>query len=123
MIFHTHKLGDITHAVSERNSIYESSQPSLSLSLSFPSELTPEIHPDGVDSDTRPTSWMSPGDSNPEFSPASSLLDKDIFDAFPSVPQTLPPGFHPGAESAGMGRASTLPVHGRKQVNQRLSMV
>ncbi|KAI9574207.1 hypothetical protein HD554DRAFT_9538 [Boletus coccyginus] len=104
--------------VSERDSLYESSQPSLS--LSFPSELSAERHPDSVDIGARPTSWISPvspGDSNSEFSPASSLLDKDIFDAFPSVPQTLPPGFR---LDASMGRASTLPVNGRKQVNQRL---
>ncbi|KAH0826966.1 hypothetical protein J3R83DRAFT_4625 [Lanmaoa asiatica] len=106
--------------VSERSSLYESSQPTLS--LSFPSELSPETNPDGVDIGSRPESWISPGDSNSEFSPASSLLDKDIFDAFPSVPQTLPPGFHLDAENAGVGRTSTLPVTGRKQVNQRLSM-
>ncbi|KAG8217937.1 hypothetical protein J3R82DRAFT_6104 [Butyriboletus roseoflavus] len=105
---------------SERNSIYESSQPTLS--LSFPSELSSEAHPDGEDMGVRPTSWISPVDSNSEFSPASSLLDKDIFDAFPSVPQTLPPGFYLGVENADVGRASTLPVNGRKQVNQRLSM-
>lgn len=117
-MLHTHMFGDITHVASERNSLYESSQPSLS--LSFPSELTPETLPDGIDSDTRPTSWISPGDSNSEFSPASSLIDKEIFDAFPSVPQTLPPGFHPDAENAGVGRASTLSINGR---NQQLSMV
>lgn len=117
----TRVLVDLIYVVSERNSIYESSQPTLS--LSFPSELSPETHPDSVDIDTRPTSWISPGDSNSEFSPASSLLDREIFDAFPSVPQTLPPGFHVDAENTDVGRASTLPVNGRKQVNQRLSMV
>jgi hypothetical protein len=100
---------------SERNSLYQSSQPSLT--LTFP----PETHADGVDIGARPTSCISPGDSNSEFSPTSSLLDKDIFDAFPSVPQTLPPGFHLDADNAG-GRSSTLSVNGRKQVNQRLSM-
>ena len=117
----TRVFGDLIYAVSERNSIYESSQPSLT--ISFPPDLSPGEHPVGVDMDARHTSWISPTDSNPEYSPASSLLDKDIFDAFPSVPQTLPPGFHLDAENAGMGRASTLPVSGRKQVNQRLSMV
>ncbi|KAF8550460.1 hypothetical protein OG21DRAFT_412276 [Imleria badia] len=108
--------------VLERNSLYESSQPNLT--LSFPSELSPEAHPDGVDIDgVRPTSWISPGDSTSEFSPASSFLDKDLFDAFPSVPQTLPPGYHLDVDNASVGgRASTLPVNGRKQVNQRLSM-
>lgn len=114
-------FGDLIYAVSERNSLYESSQPSLT--ISFPSELLPERHPDGVDMGARPTSWISPGDSNSEFSPASSLLDRDIFDAFPSVPQTLPPGFHLDVENADMGRASTLSVKGRDQVNQRLTMV
>ena len=109
------------YVVSERNSLYESSQPSLT--LSFPSDLSPEAHPDAVEiNGARPTSWISP-DSNSEFSPASSLLDKDLFDAFPSVPQTLPPGFHLDADNASVGgRSSTLAVNGRKQVNQRLSM-
>lgn len=76
-----------------------------------------------MDVGSRSASWISPGgDSTSEFSPASSLLDKDLFDAFPSVPQTLPPGFHLDTENTGVGRASTLPVNGRKQVNQRLSM-
>ena len=118
--FNTCAFGNLIYVASERNSIYESSQPTLS--LTFPSELSTETHPDSVEMGARPTSWISPGDSNSEFSPASSLLDKDIFDAFPSVPQTLPPGYHLGVENDGMGRASTLPVNGRKQVNQRLSM-
>ena len=107
---------------SERSSLYGSSQHSLaiqpSLTLSFPSELSPDVHHDGVDI-ARQT-WISP--SNPEFSPASSILDKDIFDAFPSVPQTLPPGFHVDAEDPDKRRALTLP-HARKQAHPRLSMV
>jgi len=112
---------NVSSGASERTSLYGSSQPSLT--LTFPSELSPESHSEGLEiGGASPTSWISPCDSNPEFSPASSLLDKDIFDAFPSVPQTLPPGFYLDAENASVGRASTLPVNGRKQVDQRLSM-
>lgn len=106
----------------DRSSLYESSHPNLT--LSFPSDASSENHRDGADVGARSTSWMSP-DSPSGFSPASSVLDKDIFDAFPSVPQTIPSGpFYLDPGNAG-SRASTLPVKGRKHTNQsqRLSMM
>ncbi|KAG2749816.1 hypothetical protein P692DRAFT_20731426 [Suillus brevipes Sb2] len=60
-------------------------------------------------------------------SPAPSILEKEIFDEFPSVPQTLPPGplhLSPDLSGAAVRRLSTLPVKARKHSQQqRLSMV
>ncbi|KIJ09082.1 hypothetical protein PAXINDRAFT_87980 [Paxillus involutus ATCC 200175] len=122
-IFHRNRTrSNVSTADPDRSSLYESSQPNLT--LPFSPDVSPEKHRDGTDVGARPSSWISPRDSSSDFSPASSFLDKDIFDAFPSVPQTLPPGplyLDPG--SAGGGRAATLPVKGRKHSNQRLSMM
>ncbi|KAI6036023.1 hypothetical protein BKA83DRAFT_352531 [Pisolithus microcarpus] len=82
---------------------------------------TPQLSPPGRrsvhDAGPRPTTWAS-RDSCSELSPTStsSFFDKDIFDAFPSVPQTIPPAPRPffDASDVGIGRASTLPVKGRK---------
>ncbi|KAF9242102.1 hypothetical protein BU15DRAFT_44201, partial [Melanogaster broomeanus] len=102
----------------DRGSLYESSHPNLTLSFSSDA---PEKHRDSADVSAQATSWMSPNSST-EFSPAPSVLDKDIFDAFPSVPETIPPGpFYLDPGNAGGGRAST--VKGRKHTNQRLSMM
>ncbi|KAF9218366.1 hypothetical protein BS17DRAFT_721251 [Gyrodon lividus] len=122
-IFHRNRTrSNVSTADPDRSSLFESPQPNLT--LTFSPDVLPEKHRDGADVGARPTSWMPPRDSSSDFSPVSSFLDKDIFDAFPSVPQTLPPGplyLDPG--NAGIGRASTLPVKGRKHTNQRLSMM
>ncbi|KAH7914041.1 hypothetical protein BJ138DRAFT_1001032 [Hygrophoropsis aurantiaca] len=101
----------------------------LSISSSASSKRTPVRSPSDASDvpSARPNSWAPPRDS---LSRPASLFDKDIFDAFPSVPETVP---HPPPHShlspddysggGGMGRSATLPVKGRKQVAQRLSMV
>ncbi|KAG6335161.1 hypothetical protein ID866_3923 [Astraeus odoratus] len=107
---------------SDRSSVYET--PQLSLNIPSP-DASPPRHRTGQDAGARPTSWI-PRDSCSELSPTSnsSFFDKDIFDAFPSVPQTLPPGpYSLDAGDGGVGRASTLHVKGRRHPNQRLSMM
>ncbi|KAH7889323.1 hypothetical protein F5I97DRAFT_506388 [Phlebopus sp. FC_14] len=110
----TGMLNDIRY----RSSLYMSSQTNLSLAPT--SNLTPDKRSDRADVGARPASWMSPHDGS-DFSPTPSLFDKDIFDAFPSVPQTIPLG--PQHDGRSIGRASTLPAKGRKHADQRLSMM
>ncbi|KIK14369.1 hypothetical protein PISMIDRAFT_352531 [Pisolithus microcarpus 441] len=101
-------------AETDRSSLYETPQRSLNIP-------SPEVSPPGRrsvhDAGPRPTTWAS-RDSCSELSPTStsSFFDKDIFDAFPSVPQTIPPAPRPffDASDVGIGRASTLPVKTRK---------
>ncbi|OJA11796.1 hypothetical protein AZE42_09313 [Rhizopogon vesiculosus] len=73
---------------------------------------------------SRSSPWTTSRDSS--SSPAPSILDKELFDAFPSVPQTLPPGpahLSPDLSEVAVRRLSTVPVKGRKHQQQRMSMV
>ncbi|KAL4076924.1 hypothetical protein V8B97DRAFT_1352553 [Scleroderma yunnanense] len=107
----------------DRSSVYETPQRSLNIP-------SPDISPSGrrgvQDAGSRPASRV-PRDSCSDLSPTStsSFFDKDIFDAFPSVPQTVPQGpySHLDVGDVAIGRASTLPVKSRKHPNQRLSMM
>lgn len=107
-------VSNASAAETDRSSLYET--PQRSLNIPSP-ELSPPGHRSVQDAGLRSTTWAS-RDSCSELSPTStsSFFDKDIFDAFPSVPQTLPPAPRPffDAGDVGVGRASTLPVKGRK---------
>jgi len=76
----------------------------------------------------RPASWVPSRDSSSEFSISGSVFDNDIFDAFPSVPQTLPPApttsnsYLSPQDYPAVGRSSTLPANMRKCASQRLSV-
>ncbi|EGN95680.1 hypothetical protein SERLA73DRAFT_186850 [Serpula lacrymans var. lacrymans S7.3] len=74
---------------------------------------------------TRPTSTISLASTTSNL----GLFDKDIFDAFPSVPETIPPGpvapqslLSPDDCPTTVGRSSTMPVKSRKHSAQRFSM-
>ncbi|KAI6103595.1 hypothetical protein F5141DRAFT_216501 [Pisolithus sp. B1] len=107
-------VSNASAAETDRSSLYETPQRSLNIP-------SPELSPPGrrsvQDAGSRSTTWAS-RDSCSELSPTStsSFFDKDIFDAFPSVPQTLPSAPRPFFDTGdvGVGRASTLPVKGRK---------
>ncbi|KAG2154088.1 hypothetical protein DEU56DRAFT_437176 [Suillus clintonianus] len=115
---------------SDQGSIYSSSKnsPKRSFTLSQPPTPSPTKSSPGRHASelpgSRPSHWMVSRDSS--SSPAPSILEKEIFDEFPSVPQTLPPGplhLSPDLSGAAVRRLSTLPVKARKHSQQRLSMV
>ncbi|KAH7929633.1 hypothetical protein BV22DRAFT_114427 [Leucogyrophana mollusca] len=135
-LFHRGRTkSNVSTAETDRGSIHESPSRSYTLSTSSNSSLSkrPQARSPTETPGVRPNSWVHPRDSLSSISPPGSLFDKDIFDAFPSVPQTVPPApphshshshLSPDDYPGGaVGRASTLPVKGRKQVAQRLSMV
>ncbi|KAI6008080.1 hypothetical protein EDC04DRAFT_902220 [Pisolithus marmoratus] len=107
-------VSNASAAETDRSSLYET--PQRSLNIPSP-EVSPPGRRSGQDVGPRSTSWTS-RDSGSELSPTStsSFFDKEIYDAFPSVPQTLPPAPHQHFDvgDVGVGRASTLPVKGRK---------
>ena len=105
----------------DRSSVYETPQHSLNI----PSPgVSPIGRRSGQCASPRSTSWI-PHDSYSDLSPTSSFIDKDIFDAFPSVPETVPQGpySHLDVEDAAIARASALPMKVRKHPNQRVSMM
>lgn len=107
-------VSNLSAAETDRSSLYET--PQRSLNIPSP-EVSPPGRRSGQDAGPRSATWAS-RDSCSELSPTSpsSFFDKDIFDAFPSVPQTLPSAPHPLFEvgDVEVGRASTLPVKSRK---------
>ncbi|KAG1756908.1 uncharacterized protein EDB91DRAFT_1095132 [Suillus paluster] len=113
---------------SDQGSIYNSSKKPFTLSpppIPSQTKSSQGLHASELPG-SRSSHWMVDRDST--SSPAPSILEKEIFDAFPSVPQTLPPGplhLSPDLSGAAARRLSTLPVKTRKhsQPQQRLSMV
>ncbi|KAG1863629.1 hypothetical protein DFJ58DRAFT_774211 [Suillus subalutaceus] len=110
----------------DQGSIYNS--PKRSFKLSQPPALSPTKSSPGRQASelpgSRPSHWMVSRDSS--SSPAPSILEKEIFDEFPSVPQTLPPGplhLSPDLSRVAVRHSSTLPVKSRKHSQQRTSMV
>lgn len=105
----------------DQGSIYNS--PKRSFILSQPPSSSPTKSPPGRHANelpgSRPSHWMVSRDSS--SSPAPSILEKEIFDEFPSVPQTLPPGplhLSPDLSGVAVHQSSTLPVKARKQSQQ-----
>lgn len=117
---------NVSTVETDQGSIYNSSKRSFALSpppTPSPTKSSQGRHASELPG-SRPSPWMVPRDST--SSPAPSILEKEIFDAFPSVPQTLPPGplhLSPDLSGAAVRRLSTLPVKARKHPQQRLSMV
>lgn len=117
---------NVSTVETDQGSIYNSSKRSFTLSqppTPPPTKSSPGRHASELPG-SRPSHWMVSRDSS--SSPAPSILEKEIFDEFPSVPQTLPPGplhLSPDLSGAAVHRLSTLPVKTRKHSQQRLSMV
>lgn len=118
---------NVSTVETDQGSIYNSSKRSFTLSqppTPPPNKSSPGRHASELPG-SRPSHWMVSRDSS--SSPAPSILEKEIFDEFPSVPQTLPPGplhLSPDLSGAAVRRLSTLPVKARKHSQQqRLSMV
>lgn len=117
---------NVSTVETDQGSIYNSSKRSFTLSqppTPPPTKSSPGRHASELPG-SRPSHWMVSRDSS--SSPAPSILEKEIFDEFPSVPQTLPPGplhLSPDLSGAAVHRLSTLPVKTRKHSQQRLSMI
>ncbi|KAJ8589688.1 hypothetical protein M405DRAFT_738182 [Rhizopogon salebrosus TDB-379] len=117
---------NVSTVETDQGSIYNSSGRSFTLSQPpSPAKNSQGRHASDVQS-SRSSPWTISRDSS-SSSPSPSILDKEIFDAFPSVPQTLPPGpvhLSPDFSEVSVRRLSAIPVKGRKhQQQQRLSMV
>ncbi|KAG2150706.1 uncharacterized protein EDB93DRAFT_1141604 [Suillus bovinus] len=110
----------------DQGSIYNSPKRSFILSqppTSSPAKSSPGRHANEL-SGSRPSHWIVSRDSSSSRAP--SILEKEIFDEFPSVPQTLPPGplhLSPDLSGAAVRHVSTLPVKVRKHSQQGLSIV
>ncbi|KAG1816569.1 hypothetical protein EV424DRAFT_1063976 [Suillus variegatus] len=112
---------NVSAVETDQGSIYNS--PKRSFILSQPPSSSPTKSPPGRHANelpgSRPSHWMVSRDSS--SSPAPSILEKEIFDEFPSVPQTLPPGplhLSPDLSGVAVHQSSTLPVKARKQSQQ-----
>lgn len=117
---------NVSTVETDQGSIYNS--PKRSFKLSQPLTPSPTKSSPGRQASelpgSRPSHWMVSRDSS--SSPAPSILEKELFDEFPSVPQTLPPGplhLSPDLTGVAVRHLSTLPVKARKHSQQRTSMV
>lgn len=117
---------NVSTVETDQSSIYSSPKRTFTLSqppTPSPTKSSPGRHASELPG-SRSSHWMVSRDSS--SSPAPSILEKELFDEFPSVPQTLPPGplhLSPDLSGAAVRRLSTLPVKARKHPQQRLSMV
>jgi hypothetical protein len=117
---------NVSTVETDQSSIYNSPKRTFILSqppTSSPTKSSPGRHASELPG-SRPSHWMVSRDSS--SSPAPSILEKEIFDEFPSVPQTLPPGplhLSPDLSGAAVRHLPTLPVKARKHSQQRTSVV
>lgn len=117
---------NVSTVETDQGSIYNSSKRSFKLSQPPTPSSTKSSsgrHANELP-DSRSLHWMVSRESL--SSPAPSVLEKELFDEFPSVPQTLPPGprhLSPDLSGAAVPRLSTPPVKARKHSQQGLSTV
>lgn len=126
-LFHRNRTkSNVSIVETDQGSMYNSPKRSFILSqppTPSPTKSSPGRHASELPG-SRPSHWMVSRDSS--SSPAPSILEKEIFDEFPSVPQTLPPGplhLSPDLSGVAVRHSSTLPVKARKHSQQRTSMV